>query len=172
MSEPKIQFTNVSFLNAEALGEPGNRIFRITASSGTSKATIWLEKEQLLQVALAVNQLLGNLPEESKPNMDIHALEAPESSTLDFKTGKIVLGYDNASGQFMIDAHDIETPEEENAEIRVWSNQIQIEAFANQALEVCTSGRPICTLCGGSIDPEGHTCPRTNGHNSIHIEYP
>ena len=172
MSEPKIQFTNVSILNAEALGEPGERNFYITASSGTSKATIWLEKEQLLQLALAINQLLGNLPEESNPDMSISDQENPELSVLDFKTDKIILGYDNASGKFMIDAHDIESPEEESAAIRIWPNQVQVEAFANQALDVCASGRPICTLCGGSINPEGHTCPRTNGHNSIDIEYP
>lgn len=172
MPEPKIQFTNVSVLDAEAIGEPGKRTFRIMASSGNSKAIIRLEKEQLLQLALTVNQLLGNVPEESRPDVNIDDLEAPQSSTLDFKTDKIVLGYDNGTGRFMIDAHDIESADEERAAIRVWPNQTQIKAFANQALEVCASGRPLCTLCGGSIDPEGHTCPRTNGHHSIHVEYP
>jgi hypothetical protein len=27
-------------------------------------------------------------------------------------------------------------------------------------------GRPPCPLCGYPLDPEGHACPRTNGHRA------
>lgn len=171
MAEPRVQFTNVSSLNAEALGEPGRRTFRILASSGTSSATIWLEKEQLIQLALAVNQLMATLPKESAPTTKIDDREAPDASSLDFKAGKIVLGHDNRAGRFMIDAHDMESDDEENATIRVWGDRTQVKAFADEALEVCAAGRPLCPLCGGPINPEGHTCPRTNGHHSMDVEY-
>ena len=31
-------------------------------------------------------------------------------------------------------------------------------AFARRTREVVNAGRPLCTLCGRPIDPEGHTC--------------
>ena len=39
-----------------------------------------------------------------------------------------------------------------------------VAAFAEEALRVCAAGRPLCPLCGGPMDPNGHPCPRTNGH--------
>ena len=37
-------------------------------------------------------------------------------------------------------------------------------AFAKRALRVVAAGRPPCPLCGNPLDPEGHICPRQNGH--------
>lgn len=37
-------------------------------------------------------------------------------------------------------------------------------AFVNRALEVVASGRLPCPLCGQPLDPQGHICPRRNGH--------
>jgi predicted amidophosphoribosyltransferase len=31
-------------------------------------------------------------------------------------------------------------------------------------VEIATRGRPICGNCGEPIDPEGHFCPKRNGH--------
>jgi len=30
--------------------------------------------------------------------------------------------------------------------------------------EVVAQGRPVCPLCGQPMDPDGHFCPRANGH--------
>ncbi|MGH9041277.1 MAG: DUF3090 family protein, partial [Acidimicrobiia bacterium] len=30
--------------------------------------------------------------------------------------------------------------------------------------EAVVAGRPPCPLCGGPLDPEGHVCPKLNGH--------
>ena len=32
--------------------------------------------------------------------------------------------------------------------------------------EVVAAGRPTCAMCGEPIDPEGHFCPRRNGHRT------
>jgi uncharacterized repeat protein (TIGR03847 family) len=31
-------------------------------------------------------------------------------------------------------------------------------AFTRRTREVVDAGRPLCTLCGHPIDPDGHTC--------------
>ncbi len=36
--------------------------------------------------------------------------------------------------------------------------------FVARALRVLAAGRPPCPLCGQPLDPQGHLCPRRNGH--------
>ena len=51
-------FGSVSGLEAEAIGEPGRRTFRLRVRSGQQTASLWLEKEQLQALAVALMQVL------------------------------------------------------------------------------------------------------------------
>lgn len=168
MPDAKIEFTRIFRLQPEALGQPGKRTFRILADSESSTASLWLEKEQLMQLAVGVQQLLTTLADETR-NADGSPSdrEAPGLTRLDFKVGKLVLGHDGSTGYFLIDAHDLEDEDEGEATVRLWATRRQMETFATDALKACAAGRPICPLCGRAIDPEGHECPRVNGHAKI-----
>ncbi len=37
-------------------------------------------------------------------------------------------------------------------------------SFVARAGRVVAAGRPPCPLCGNPLDPQGHICPRQNGH--------
>lgn len=37
-------------------------------------------------------------------------------------------------------------------------------AFVNRAVQIVAAGRLPCPLCGQPLDPQGHICPRRNGH--------
>ena len=37
-------------------------------------------------------------------------------------------------------------------------------AFIERTRKVVRAGRPVCPLCGRPMDPDGHACPKTNGH--------
>jgi uncharacterized repeat protein (TIGR03847 family) len=37
-------------------------------------------------------------------------------------------------------------------------------SFVARAARVVAAGRPPCPLCGQPLDPQGHLCPRRNGH--------
>jgi uncharacterized repeat protein (TIGR03847 family) len=37
-------------------------------------------------------------------------------------------------------------------------------SFVERATRIIASGRPPCPLCGQPLDPQGHICPRKNGH--------
>ena len=151
----------VGSLTVEAIGEPGSRTFRIIAGGGSGSAMIWLEKEQLFQLALAIQQILASSSEEdADPDP---APEAGASVSLDFNAGKLALGRDGRSGLFMIDAHDLEEEDEESATVRVWADSRMVREFSEEAMRVCAAGRPICPLCGASINPDGHPCSRVNG---------
>ncbi len=171
MAEPKLEFTNLSRLNADSVGEPGQRTFRILADSDSSTAVLWLEKEHLYELAMGIQQLIANLPENAGTDGFISPeREAPGLTRLEFKIGKLALGHDGNNGMFLIDAYDFEDANEEAATIRIWMDREQMTDFSDEALQVCASGRPICPLCDRPIDPSGHACPRVNGHANISIE--
>ena len=46
MSEDQVDFGRAHVLGAEAIGEPGNRRFRIYIRSQRGSASLWLEREQ------------------------------------------------------------------------------------------------------------------------------
>jgi uncharacterized repeat protein (TIGR03847 family) len=48
--------------------------------------------------------------------------------------------------------------------LRVRLNPAAAKAFAKRAARVVAAGRPPCPFCGQPLDPEGHVCPRQNGH--------
>jgi len=39
--------------------------------------------------------------------------------------------------------------------------------FAGRAASVVSAGRPPCPFCGQPLDPDGHLCPRANGHKRV-----
>ncbi len=168
MVQARNEFTNVTTLRSEAIGEPGSRTFRVLIDSDSSSAIIWLEKEQLFQLALAIQQLLiaigDEQPASSRPPSD---REAPGLTKLDFKATRLVLGHDGERSLFLIDAHDQEDEDEEQATVRVWADRERVKGFADEALRLCAAGRPLCPLCGRPVDTTGHQCARRNGHAQI-----
>lgn len=160
MADAKNEFTDVSSFKPESIGEPGKRTFRIMVSSASSTAAIWLEKEQLFQLGQAIQQMVANLPTERAASSTPTQREATPLTRLEFKLAKLVLGHDGPKSLFIIDAHD---SDDDEATVRVWVDEQQINGFAEEALKLCAAGRPICPLCARPIDPEGHACARTNG---------
>ena len=91
-------------------------------------------------------------------------LEAPGLTRLDFKVNKLALGFDESKGLFVLDAHESEDTADTDATVRIWAGRQHLDDFAQEAIEVCASGRPLCPLCGRPVDPDGHQCARLNGH--------
>lgn len=164
MIDSTAEFHSLNILLSEALGEPGQRTFRVVAHSDDGKVILWLEKEQLLQLAIAVNQLLSSLSDQDTNSTMPEAQAPSQSGNFEFKVGKLVLHYDDGRDRIVIDAHDLGAQEENPPVVRLWSDKSQASTFADEALRQCAAGRPICALCGKSVDSGGHQCPRSNGH--------
>ena len=165
-SQARYRFGALAGIGAEAVGEPGKRTFRLTMQAGAATAVVWLEKEQLSQLGTHIQSILSSLPSENKGRIG----DAPERewnaqiTNLDFKAAKLALGYDSGSNNLLFLAHDIEDVDDETATLSCWISLTQGDALGEEALRVCAAGRPQCYLCGKPIDPDGHMCPRTNGH--------
>jgi hypothetical protein len=53
---------------------------------------------------------------------------------------------------------------EETGVVRFWCTRSQLRALGQWGLEISRRGRPICPQCGEPMEPEGHFCPKRNGH--------
>ena len=53
---------------------------------------------------------------------------------------------------------------EEGGTARLFASRAQMRALGKYGLSLVKQGRPVCGNCGQPIDPEGHFCPRRNGH--------
>ena len=165
----KYQFGAVNRLQAEAIGEPGQRVFRILLESGSASGSLWLEKEQLYQLALYIHEISRSLSSrvQSSPEEVPEPEWSGEATTVEFKVGELALGHDSSSNCFFILVHDYDEGEESPAALRFWATLSQAKELADEAIKVCAAGRPRCFLCGQPINPDGHTCPRSNGHTTL-----
>ena len=123
MDSPQIEFNSITSIKPEALGEPGKRTFRVLVDDASGSALIWLEKEQLFQLAMAITRLQAILPSsgDSPAQTASEADEGPVAR-LEFAVGKMVLGHEGNSDRFVIDAYDagIEEGEDAGPTVRLW----------------------------------------------------
>lgn len=163
----------VSRVTVGALGEPGQRTFFLQGRHGGTLVSLLTEKEQMTSLAQGVTELLTRLGERADAPTQVTgyelALEQPVEPL--FRIGQLGLGYDQESELLVIVAYAI--PEQEEQEtidvVRFWATRDQMRALARHVNELAAAGRPICVLCGRPIDPEGHFCPRRNGH-ATHVQ--
>ena len=81
----------------------------------------------------------------------------------EFKAGRLGIGHDPDRDMIVLLA---QAPEEEPL-VQFWVSKEQTRALRKRISEIVSAGRPICPLCGGPIDPDGHMCVRTNGHHRL-----
>jgi uncharacterized repeat protein (TIGR03847 family) len=124
-----------------------------------------LEKEQLQALGMIMEQQLARLSRrhlaEAQPLLSL-ASRFQGAATIDFKVGRMALGYDERRGTFTITAHEIEGPEAEPT-FTCTATTPQIASLAEKIAQVVAAGRPRCPLCGAPIEGT-HVCPLANGH--------
>ena len=167
--EANYSFGTVSGITAETLGEPGQRTFRVLLKTEAASACLWLEKEQLQQLAVYIQQV-GEVLSQRGLEEGREVFREPQTqgiADLEFKVGKLVFSHDASTHSFLFLAHDIESAEDAPAELGFWVTLEMAQGLSKEALEICAAGRPRCFLCGRPINPEGHVCVRSNGHQSL-----
>ncbi len=160
----------VSKVTAGAIGEPGHRQFYLQGRQGTLLVTLLVEKEQISSMGTGILELLGKLAEGESAEEGVTAYATLLDEPIEplFRVGQLGLGYDQENNLVVIVAYefsDEENPETVNV-VRFWGTREQMRVLAQVAAEAVAGGRPICVLCGKPIDPEGHFCPRRNGHGA------
>ena len=167
-SDIKYPLGRLSRIEAETFGEPGRRTFRLLLESGAARSLVWLEKEQLFQLGAGLKEAVQRQTESERERGS--SPEAPAWSggetTIEFKARVLSGRHDQDTNSFYLQAQAGEEEEstEEPASVSFWITVDQAAALAEESLRICAAGRPPCFLCGQPINPEGHVCPRANGH--------
>jgi uncharacterized repeat protein (TIGR03847 family) len=173
MARIQIELDPVSHITTDAIGKPGQRVFYLQGRQGDQVVTLLIEKIQVQTMAIGVEHFLSELnnhfdglspaSEEFDENqMHIH----PPVDPL-FRVGELGLAYDSERDLACLIAHEMlseEQSEDEAGEVRFWCTRSQLRAMSAWGSVVVNRGRPICPQCGEPMDPEGHFCPKKNGH--------
>jgi uncharacterized repeat protein (TIGR03847 family) len=163
----------VDRITTGAIGPPGKRVFYLQASKAEELVTLIVEKSQVQSLAVGVEQFLEELvtrvPDLSQVEDDVADDEMSLQRPIDpaFRVGQLGLGYDDSSDLMVLVAREIQSEEGETEPAgvaRFWCTRAQIRKMCHWGLQVANRGRPICGNCGQPIDPEGHFCPKRNGH--------
>jgi uncharacterized repeat protein (TIGR03847 family) len=171
---------------AGTVGQPGDRTFFLQARDGVRVVSVVLEKVQVAVLADRLGELLSELERRG-----IEAEEAAEratSSTVDtgpldeplneaFRAGSLTLGWDGDAERVLVEARaqsedgeEIDPDEDDDEDedgpdlLRVRMTADAARSFVARATRIVGAGRPPCPLCGAPLDPQGHICPRRNGH--------
>lgn len=177
----------VDTLGVEAVGQPGQRRFRLFAGSAGGTAIMWMEKEHLINLSLTIDHALAQITEGQILRLEaqVGGYTAPEGMPesfprkpdYEFQVGQVGLTYEERAAMFMLTAMPIEiimeadqdpivrVREEDAVSIRF--SQQQAHDLTSAVTAVVASGRPICPLCHTPLDGSPHACVKQNGHREI-----
>lgn len=168
---------------AGTVGQPGDRTFFLQASGGGRSVSVALEKTQVAVLAERLEELLEEVRRRGGSDVPVAApRELEDTAPLDapveeeFRVGAMGLAWDGEDELVVVEA--LAQPESEaDARIEPLSDDeagpdalrvrlpaVMARAFIVRAQRVVAAGRPPCPLCALPLDPEGHICPRQNGH--------
>ncbi|HMD87730.1 MAG TPA: DUF3090 domain-containing protein [Anaerolineaceae bacterium] len=173
MPRVEIDLNPVTHIITDAIGKPGERTFYIQAWQDDRVVSILVEKVQIQTLAIGIEQFLSelttrypDLPQASEKfdeeKMHIHPPVDPI-----FRVGELGLAYDADQDLLILVAREVQgegiNPEETGV-VRFWCTRSQLRVLGKWGLEISGRGRPICPQCGEPMEPEGHFCPKRNGH--------
>ena len=174
---PSFDLDAPDHFTAGAIGPPGQRVFYLQSREGGRVITLKVEKEHVRALAEYLGGLLARVKGASTQVQGGAELLEPVQPVWD--VGSIAVGYDEPRDRVVVEASELlEEAEEEEAKgeeageesgpqpamARFRITRAQAAAFVDRANELMKGGRPSCPICSRPMDPEGHVCPRSNGH--------
>lgn len=175
-------------LGADAVGQPGQRRFRLFVRTPTSSAILWMEKEQLLNLSLVIDRVLAQISEGRILRTEAQAgglspivgdlpTGFPAPALYDFQVGQLRLSFDGEQGAFILAAVPFEIVEDESGDpqlslrtedtLTFFFTTDQAQHLTARITFLVNSGRPLCPLCHAPLDEGPHSCVKQNGHREI-----
>jgi len=173
MASTEYDLNPVSRLTTGAIGPPGKRVFYLQARQESTLVTLIVEKMQMQSLANGLEQFLLELaqqyPDLPEASGDFQERDMELEQPIDpaFRVGQLGLAYDEPSDKLILVARESEAEGQEAGQAsvaRFWCTRSQMRSMCQWGLELSGRGRPICGNCGEPKDPEGHFCPKSNGH--------
>lgn len=157
------ELPSVDGITFGTVGEPGQRVFYVQAWAGRTVVTLKLEKQQVAGLATALKEVLADLPAESSP-VAAPGLQPPIEAA--WVVGGIGISvFDEATQRLTLLFEELAAEEDVvGATAHLGVTIAQLVALVERGEELVAGGRPNCPLCGNPMNPDGHVCPKTNGH--------
>lgn len=152
-------------LEAEAIGEPGARRFRLRVTAGDVTASIWCEKEHVDSLAASIERVLASkrvAGDQIRPPAP-ELRDFPLNPDAEFLAGRLALSYDEDADLLTLYATNVETLGDVPT-LRVEFGRVVARGFTALAEAALAGGRPACPLCKQPLEGDSHLCPQTNGH--------
>jgi uncharacterized repeat protein (TIGR03847 family) len=178
-------YTNV--LGTDAVGQPGQRRFRLFAMSERGSAVMWMEKEHLNSLSLALDRFLAMISEGqilrteaqagTRPSLEGMPADFPQRPSYEFQVGQMKLNYDEQETAFLLIITPLEITMERGQEPQISMREEDDVSFhftlpdahelSSAIAQIVSSGRPVCPLCHAPLDGGPHACVKQNGHREI-----
>ena len=156
------EISEVDHLTTGAIGPPGQRVFYLQARHRKQVVSLRLEKAQVAALVAYLAGMLSDMPPPAE--IPSTGMDLIEPVVAEWVVGSLGVTYDEDADRVIILAEELVEEGEEAARIRISATREQIAALSVRGAEAVAAGRPPCPLCGQPLDPQGHTCPRLNGH--------
>ena len=157
----------VDAVDAQAIGAPGQRTFRVRARAGQNRASLWLEKESLATLGRAISQLLADRSQErGRRSEPAPAVEDFQDGDIEIAVARLGIDFREPPERVVLVADDREDLERGNVpSFRMEITRAMALALVESIPGIVGAGRPVCPLCHRPVeDGAEHFCPRTNGH--------
>jgi uncharacterized repeat protein (TIGR03847 family) len=172
VADSQTEFGPIERLEADAVGPPGRRAFRLLAIGSRGVAWLWVEREQLQALAMLVEQLITGLPAldlrsaqvQAKPQAGGQGSPPAMPPDVEFKVGQLALGYDEAQRVYLLLAHEVDADPDGPARFSCQASRPQLRSLASSIAPLLAAGRPRCPACEAPLGAGKHLCPRSNGH--------
>jgi uncharacterized repeat protein (TIGR03847 family) len=151
--------TEIVIADTAPLDEPINESFRATTLTlGWDGDT-----EQILVEARAEDEDEDEDEEDNEAEVDDDTVEEEDDpDIIDLSEVEGLAG--SPAGELLAAFEGVDDELDGPDTLRVRLSVEGARAFVNRAVEVISAGRLPCPLCGQPLDPQGHICPRRNGH--------
>ena len=184
MSDEMRDLGRAELFDAESIGAPGNRRFRLYARSPRGTVCLWLEREQLEALSLALDQLQAQIsggdvlrPEALASFTPVPAApeDFPAHPDFEFQVANMQLGYDEDRDQILVRAAPLELIEEDGEMVvrddaepvfTLFITRSQASQTSSHIMTILASGRPRCPFCHRPMEP-GHVCEKQNGFHPV-----
>src|ERR1700694_2850848 len=169
MSDELHDFGTVDLIGAESVGQPGSRRFRLYAQGRRETASLWLEKQQIEELSLGLDQLLAQATGgEARQTEGVAERLEPEpapddfpiQADVEFQVAGMQIGYDEARDVLALRAPPLEMLERDGGVCARADAEPQSSArfsrrqalrLSRQLFAIISAGRPRCLFCGQPI---------------------
>lgn len=177
----------IEILGAEAVGQPGQRRFRLFAMAHDISVTLWMEKDQLNNLSMALDRILAQLTEgrilrteaQASPPPPPEGAPAnfPAKPDFEFQVGQLRISYDERRNLLILISIPLGIVMEPGQEPQVILREEDTLSFrftlqqakhlTSSIAILVSSGRPVCPLCRAPLDGGPHACVKQNGHREL-----